>query len=112
MPVQAETIKNPVARFAGLDKITAKVTEFDVALDKSRMFGNLRVTARACHTRPPVEPPETLAFVEIEEIYIDKENPPKRIFTGWMYASSPALHALEHPVYDVWLISCKRSAAE
>ena len=107
---RAQKISNPVAVFAGLDKITARITAFEVAIDKTVQFGALRVTPRVCYTRPPTEPPFTSAFVEVDEVLIDKSE--KRIFTGWMFADSPGLHAVEHPVFDVWLTDCRTAAPE
>ncbi len=101
----AAPINNPVAVFTGLDKITGRIITFDVLVDETVQFGALQVTPRNCHTRPPTEPEQTIAFVEIDEITL--ANKIQRIFTGWMYASSPGLNAVEHPVYDVWLIDCK-----
>ena len=106
----AEPINNPVAVFSGLDKITGRIIKFDVLLDETVQFGALQVTPRNCHTRPPTEPENTIAFVEVDEITL--ANKIQRIFSGWMFASSPGLHAVEHPVYDVWLIDCKASLPE
>ena len=74
-------------------------------IDETVQFGALRVTPRVCHTRPPTEPAQTTAFVEVDEITLASEL--QRIFTGWMFAASPGLNAVEHPIYDVWLINCK-----
>jgi len=68
-------------------------------------FGALQVTPRVCYTRPPTETPNTDAFVEVDEVTLQGEI--KRIFTGWMFAASPGLHAVEHPIYDAWLTDCK-----
>ena len=106
----AAPIKNPVAVFSGLDKITGRIITFDVLVDETVQFGALQVTPRNCHTRPPTEPEQTIAFVEIDEITL--ANKIQRIFSGWMFASSPGLHAVEHPVYDVWLIDCKATLPE
>ncbi len=73
-------------------------------------FGALQVTPRVCHTRPPTEPAQTTAFVEVDEITL--ANKIQRLFTGWMFAASPGLHAVEHPVYDVWLVDCKLKMGE
>ena len=94
--------------FAGLDKITGRTISFDAAIGETVQFGALQVTARACYTRPPTEPTNTDAFVEVDEVTLQGEI--KRIFTGWMFASSPGLHAVEHPVYDVWLTDCEQPA--
>jgi len=106
----AEPIPNQIAVFMGLDKITAKIYPLEIAINETKIFGALQVTPRACFTRPPTEPPQTTAFVEVEELRHKGE--PKRILTGWMFASSPALNAVEHPVYDVWLINCKTTSGE
>ena len=68
-------------------------------------FGALQVTPRVCYSRPPTETPNTNSFVEVDEVTLQGEI--KRIFTGWMFAASPGLHAVEHPIYDVWLTDCK-----
>jgi len=94
--------------FAGLDKITGRTISFDAAIGETVQFGALQVTARACYTRPPTEATNTDAFVEVDEVTLQGEI--KRIFTGWMFASSPGLHAVEHPIYDVWLTDCARPA--
>jgi len=104
-PGSAAPINNPVAEFTGLDKITGRTITFDVMIDETVQFGALQVTPRICHTRPPTEPAQTTAFVEIDEITLSSEI--QRLFTGWMFAASPGLHAVEHPVYDVWLVGCK-----
>ncbi|MBN8994627.1 MAG: DUF2155 domain-containing protein [Rhizobiales bacterium] len=107
-PALADKIKNPVAVFAGLDKITGRIISFDVYIDETVQFGALQVTPRVCYTRPPTEPPQTDAFVEVDEITLARKV--RRIFTGWMFAASPGLHAVDHAVYDVWLTDCKASS--
>jgi hypothetical protein len=102
--VPTQKIDNERAVFSGLDKITGRIISFDAALGETVQFGALRVTTRACYTRPPTEPTNTDAFVEVDEVTLQGEV--KRIFTGWMFASSPGLHAVEHPIYDVWLTDC------
>ncbi len=98
-------IANPTASFSGLDKISGRIIMFDVALNETVQFGALQVTPRACYTRPATETQNTTAFVEVDEITLKAEI--RRIFTGWMFASSPGLNAVEHPIYDIWLIDCK-----
>ena len=98
-------IKNAVAEFSGLDKITGRIITFDVYIDETVQFGALQVTPRVCYSRPVSETPRTSSFVEVDEITLDRKI--RRIFTGWMFADSPGLNAVEHPVYDVWLKSCK-----
>ena len=100
-----QRISNPTAVFAGLDKISGRITKFDVAIDETVQFGALQVTPRVCYSRPPTETPNTDVFVEVDEVTLQGEI--KRIFTGWMFAASPGLHAVEHPIYDVWLTDCK-----
>jgi hypothetical protein len=97
-------IENGKAVFSGLDKISGRTISFDVAIGETVQFGALQVTPRACYTRPPTEATNTDAFVEVDEVTLQGEI--KRIFTGWMFASSPGLHAVEHPIYDVWLTDC------
>lgn len=96
---------NPTAVFSGLDKITGRIISFDVAINETVRFGALEVTPKACYSRPPTEQPATDAFVEVDELTLQGEL--KRIFSGWMFAASPGLNAVEHPIYDVWLTDCK-----
>jgi hypothetical protein len=100
-----QRITNPTAVFAGLDKITGRIISFDVAINETVQFGALQVTPRVCYSRPPTETPNTDGFVEVDEVTLQGEI--KRIFTGWMFAASPGLHAVEHPIYDVWVTDCK-----
>ncbi len=104
-PAVADKVSNPVAVFAGLDKITGRIIGFDVYMDETVQFGALQVTPRVCYNRPPTEEPQTDAFVEVDEIGLNRKV--KRIFTGWMFAASPGLHAVDNAVYDVWLTDCK-----
>lgn len=104
-PAFAETIKNPIAVFAALDKVTGRISHLEIPINQTVEFGALKVTPRVCDTAPPTEPPHTAAFVEVDETKLSGEV--ERIFTGWMFAESPGLHAVEHPVFDVWLTSCK-----
>lgn len=104
-PAHADRIRNPTAVFAGLDKITGRIISFEVAIDETVQFGALQITPRVCWTRPPTEAPQTDAFTEVDEVTFNNEY--RRIFTGWMYAASPGLHGVEHPIYDVWLTDCK-----
>ena len=104
-PSKAEPIRNPVAVFSGLDKITGRIITFDAWIDETVQFGALRVTPKACHTRPPTEEPQTEAFVQVDEVTPNATL--QRIFTGWMFAASPGLNAVDHPIYDVWLVDCR-----
>jgi hypothetical protein len=101
----AQKIPNTTAVFSGLDKITGRIITFDVAINETVQFGALQVTPRACYTRPVTEAANTDGFVEADEITLQGEI--KRVFTGWMFSASPGLHAIEHPIYDVWLADCK-----
>lgn len=107
-PAAAERLANPVAVFAGLDKITGRIISFDVYIDETVQFGALQVTPRVCYNRPPTEEPLTDAFVEVDEIGLNRTV--KRVFTGWMFASSPGLNAVDNAVYDVWLTDCKTTS--
>ncbi len=104
-PALADKIAHPTAVFNGLDKITGRIIAFEVAINETVQFGSLYVTPRVCYSRPATETPQTTSFIEVE----DKEGATtaKKIFAGWMFASSPGLNAVEHPVYDVWLTDCK-----
>lgn len=102
----AERLENGVAVFSALDKVTARIQTLEVPLGETVKFGALKVTPRSCYSRPPTEPPKTTSFVEVDEIQLDGGE--KRIFTGWMFAESPGLNAVEHPVFDVWLTQCQK----
>ena len=93
-----------IAVLQGLDKITARISEFEAPLGQTVSFGSLEIRARSCDKAPPEEPPESAAYLEIDDVGPDR--PRMRLFSGWMFASSPAVSALEHPVYDVWVIDC------
>jgi hypothetical protein len=98
-------ISNKVAEFSGIDKITGRIIKFDVYIDETVQFGALQVTPRVCYSRPITQKPKTTSFIEVDEITLDRKI--RRIFTGWMFADSPGLNAVEHPVYDIWLNNCK-----
>jgi hypothetical protein len=101
----SQKIANKGALFSGLDKITGRIINFDAAIGETVQFGALQVTPRVCYTRPATETSNTDAFIEVDEVTLQGEV--KRIFSGWVFASSPGLHAVEHPIYDVWLTDCK-----
>jgi hypothetical protein len=104
-PAWADRIAHPTAVFEGLDKITGRIISFEVAIDETVQFGSLQITPRVCYTRPPTEAPRTDVFVEVDEVTEKKTY--DRLFAGWMFAASPGLHGIEHPVYDIWLTDCK-----
>jgi hypothetical protein len=102
---QSERLTNPIAVFAGLDKITGVTTTFEIPIGEERRFGALIVKPNACYTRPITEEPKTTSFVAVDQVEID--NTRKSIFSGWMFAESPGLNAVEHAIYDVWLTGCR-----
>jgi hypothetical protein len=105
---QGPILEHRVAVLQGLDKVTARVSPVHAPLDQATQFGTLEVVVRACRETPPTEPPESAAFVEIRELppASDLDGAPVDLFSGWMFASSPAVSALEHPVYDIWVVDC------
>ncbi len=100
----AEDLVGDTALLQGLDKVTARISEIHVPLGVAVRFGTLEITAHRCLKRPPEETPESSALLEIREVRAGEG--PRVLFRGWMFASSPALNALEHPVYDVWVKDC------
>ncbi len=102
---RADKISNPVAVFDGLDKITGRIISFEVKINETVQFGALQITPRVCYSRPPTDPPQTDTFAQVDEI--DEQKQVKRIFSGWMFADSPGMHGVEHPIFDIWLTSCK-----
>ncbi len=108
-PATAAAPAVTVAVLQGLDKTTARVSTIEAPLDKPVQFGTLVITARACNKTPPEEPPDTTAFLEIDEARPQGQanTDVRHLFSGWMFAQSPALSTLEHPVYDVTVLDCK-----
>ena len=102
---QGVRIENKVAVFSALDKVTARISKIEVPLNETVKFGSLKVTPRVCYSRPATERPKTTSFVEVKEVQLDGTE--QKLFSGWMFAESPALNAVEHPVFDVWLSDCK-----
>jgi hypothetical protein len=98
-----------VAVLQGLDKTTARISKFDAPVGKSVRFGTLVITVRACIKHPPEEEPESAAFLQIDEVRQGERNSvvSQQVFSGWMFASSPALSALENPIYDVGVLDCR-----
>jgi hypothetical protein len=99
-----------VAILRGLDKVTARTRDFEAPVGETTRFGALGITVHYCRKRPPEEPPEVFAFVQVEDRRTDGFGVAadgERIFSGWIFASNPALNAVEHPVYDVWVIDCR-----
>ena len=108
LPAFAQPIGNPVAVFTGLDKITGRITVFDVYIDETVQFGSLQLTPRACYSRPSSEAQSVTAFVQVDEVSLQATV--ERVFSGWMFADSPALNAVDNAVYDVWLVDCKQTS--
>ena len=107
-PAVAEMTPEPMAVLQGLDKITARVSKFEAPVGSAVQFGTLAIRVRDCEKSSPEDPPESAAFLEIDENR--QSDVRSRVFSGWMFASSPALSALEHPVYDVVLLDCKAAS--
>jgi hypothetical protein len=101
----AHAVSYDTAVLQALDKITARVSTIEAPVGDLVTFGTLEIIVRICDKRPPEEPPESAAFVDIWEVR--RGEPTASLFRGWMFASSPALSALEHPVYDVWVLDCR-----
>ena len=102
--IQGPTIEHRAAVLQGLDKVTARTSTFQVSIGETVRFGALVITVQSCDRTPPTEPPESAVFLDIYEA---REGETRTdLFHGWMFASSPALNALEHPVYDVWALEC------
>lgn len=103
------TVRYRTAVLQGLDKVTARIQEIVAPVDQETTFGTLAITPKACLETPPTEPPESAAFLVIDEVRSDGTR--KRLFSGWMFASTPSISALEDPIYDVWVISCRDPVA-
>jgi hypothetical protein len=99
---------NAILVMTGLDKITGRPTPIVARLNRPVEFATLTITVRYCYSTPPSETPETIAFLQIDDRRPDQ--PHRRVFSGWMYASTPGLNGLQHPLYDVWVISCSANA--
>ncbi len=110
VPDALATEENDTVILRALDKITARITEIALPIGQEVRFGTLAIGAQYCRTRPPIETPETFAYLEIDDL--KRSGDRSRVFEGWMVASSPALNALEHAVYDVWVVSCRIASPE
>ena len=95
--------------FKTLDKVTGRVGTLHIPVGSSGILGSLSITVRSCVMTPPEEPPETSVYVEIDDKFDHSIN---QIFAGWMFASSPSLNGLEHPVFDLWPTACKIDVGE
>jgi hypothetical protein len=99
----------PVAVLQGLDKVTARTSTVEAKVGEVVQFGQLSIQVKACRKAPPIETPESAAFLEVMENSTTPGAAPAPVFVGWMFASSPALSAMEHPVYDIWVKDCRKS---
>ncbi|HLY54388.1 MAG TPA: DUF2155 domain-containing protein [Stellaceae bacterium] len=109
LAAQAQTAKITGAVLRGLDKTTARITTFTAPLGEPVKFGTLEVTVRDCRKHPPEDAPESAAYLDITESH-PGDTAPRHWFSGWMFATSPALSALEHPVYDLWVLDCSTAS--
>lgn len=109
-PAHAAMENYPIARLRMLDKVTARTSTFDARVDTTVKFGALYIKPRACRKAPPIETPESAAFLQIWEV--TPRNESEWVFSGWMFASSPALSSMDHPIYDVWVLDCLSDAPE
>jgi hypothetical protein len=107
--VSAAMIPEPIAVLQGLDKISARTSQIEAPVGSTVNFGTLSIVVRDCEQSPPEDSPENAAFLQIFETPTGEDT--KRLFSGWMFSSSPALSELEHPVYDVTLLACKAANA-
>ena len=107
---EAAAAERPLAVLQALDKVVARTSALEAPLDRPVRFGTLRIVVRVCHEAPPEEPPENAAFLEIDEV--DHEGRAERLYTGWMFSSTPGLAGLEHPVYDIGVLACTEPAPE
>lgn len=105
-PADAGWINGTVAQIQALDKITARISTLSTPIGEPIRFGTLEIVIQRCAFRPPEEPPENVAFLEITDRGHDGSAPGRQVFSGWMFSSSPAVSAVEHPVYDVTLLDC------
>jgi len=109
IPAQAENLKGTAVVLRTLDKVTATTKDYTVSVGDKLTYGSLTVNVRHCEKRPPEEIPETYAFLQIDDKKLDgkgKTGDIERVFSGWMMASKPAVSALDHGVYDVWVLDC------
>ena len=109
LPQQEGWITGTSVTLQTLDKITARIATTEAKLSQPVRFGTLEITAFHCAYRPPEAPPETAAFLQIKDVgYTDTKEEAAIVFSGWMFASSPAISGLEHSVYDVTVLACAK----
>lgn len=103
-PAQAAMQDMPVIKLQSIDKITGRTLTFEARVGSTVKYGPLYIKVQACRKAPPIEQPESAAFLQIWEVTPKDDS--KWVFSGWMFASSPALSAMDHPIYDVWVLDC------
>jgi hypothetical protein len=108
VPPPALATDHAVLELRALDKITGRATTILAPLNTPVHFATLTIVARSCYSTPPSETPETSAFLQVDDHRPDQKE--RRVFSGWMYASSPGLNSMQHPLYDVWAIRCITNA--
>lgn len=108
-PALAQLVATPVAAFTGLDKITGRITRFEVYIGETVQFGSLLLTPRVCYARSAEDSGRATSFIEVDEVSLQADV--TRVFTGWMFADSPALNAIDNAVYDIWLTGCLTSSS-
>ena len=104
LPAKAEMRSYPVVKLKSLDKITARAETFEARVGSTVKFGPLFIKVQSCRKSDPIDEPESASFLQIWEI--DEKNEAQWVFSGWMFASSPALSPMDHPIYDVWVLDC------
>ncbi len=109
LALPAAAAPHDIAVLQGMNKVTARVSTIEAPVGEVVKFGALEIIARNCDKRPPEETPESAAFLDIWEVH--QGEAAISLFRGWMFASSPALSAMEHPVYDVWVLDCRNSSS-
>lgn len=106
-----DMIDLPVVKLQSLDKITARTGTFEAHVGSTVKFGSVYIKVQACRKASPIEQPESAAFLQVWEAGADGEQEPEWIFSGWMFASSPGLSPMDHPIYDVWVLDCLQKKA-
>lgn len=104
-PARAEMLDYPAVQLKALDKSTARTTTVEVKVGETIQYGSLYIKVQACRKAEPLDAPESAAFLQIWELP-PEEKESRWVFSGWMFASSPALSAMDHPVFDVWVLGC------
>ncbi len=109
-PARAAMQDYPIVKLQSLDKVTARTMVFEAKVGSTVKFGPLYIKIQSCRKAPPIEKPESASFLQIWEITTEEKA--NWIFSGWMFASSPSLSSMDHPIYDVWIIDCLEGEKE